>query len=249
MGGLDFSRRSTEREIIDDLALDRDQMDEVLSNLGVVNRYLGGYSTTLGALDRLVPRGDEPVRLLDVGAGGGDMARRLVEWGRERGQRVTVTSVDLSHAAAAYAREALGDTDEATVVEADVFALPFPPESFDVALCALFLHHFPQEEAARLLEVLYGVSRYGVVVNDLHRHPLAYAGIWSLTRLLGASPIVAHDGPLSVLRAFARDDFADLSARTGLPMDVTWHWAFRYRVVIPKDPNGPARTNARVAHG
>lgn len=235
----DFSQRSREREIIDDMALDATEMAGVLRDLGVVNRYLGGYSTTLDAMARLVPPGSGPVRVLDVGAGGGDMAKRLVAWGRARGRRVEVVSVDLSYGAVVFERDALGGLSEASVVQADVLALPFASGSFDVAICALFLHHFEQPFAAKILSAMFDVSRYGVVVNDLHRHPLAYAGIWTLTRLLGANPIVQKDGPLSVLRAFRRDDFEDLARETGLELEARWRWAFRWQVLIRK--NGEAR--------
>ena len=231
---MDFSRRSAEREIIDDMTLDRESMAGVLGELEAVNTWLGGYATTLSALPRLLPPGGGPVRLLDVGAGGGDMARRLVEWGRERGRRVEVVTADLSLAAVEYARDRLAGYPEVSVVQADVFALPFADASFDVALCSLFLHHFDEAGAAAVLRSLHAASRRGVVVNDLHRHPLAYAGIWALTRLLGASPIVRNDGPLSVLRAFGRDDLRALSRATGLPLEVRWRWAFRYQVIIPK---------------
>ena len=46
----DFSRRSTEREIIDDMTLDERTMADVLRELAVINRFLGGYATTLSAL-------------------------------------------------------------------------------------------------------------------------------------------------------------------------------------------------------
>ena len=232
---IDFSRRSTEREIIDDMSLDEAAMARVLGDLEVVNRYLGGYATTIGAVADLVGPGDAPVRVLDVGAGGGDMARRLVAWGRRCGRRVEVVSVDLSHGAVAFARDALAGVPEASVVQADVLALPFAPETFDVAICALFLHHFEQAQAAKILRAMFDASRRGVVVNDLHRHPLAYAGIWALTRLLPASPIVRNDGPLSVLRAFRRDDLDELARATGLPLDARWRWAFRWRVTIERE--------------
>ncbi len=230
----DFTKRSREREIIDDMALDAAAMADVLRDLGVVNRYLGGYSTTLDAMARLLPAGHGSVRVLDVGAGGGDMARRLVAWGRARGRRVEVVSVDLSYGAVLFERDALGGLAEASVVQADVLALPFAAGSFDVAICALFLHHFEQPFAAKILRAMFDVSRYGIVVNDLHRHPLAYAGIWTLTRLLGANPIVRKDGPLSVLRAFRRDDFEELARETGLELEARWRWAFRWQVLIRK---------------
>lgn len=233
--GFGFGQRATERELIDDMSIDAREMDRVLSNLAVINRYLGGYATTVRAFERLAPAGDETIRVLDVGAGGGDMARRLVEWGRVNGREVRVVTCDLNFAAAGFASRSLEDCPEATVVQADVLALPFRERSFDVVMCSLFTHHFPTPVVAEFLKAMHSISKCGVIVNDLHRHPLAYAGIWLLTRLFPASPIVRHDGPLSVRRAFVRDDLDEIERATGLPMKVSWRWAFRWQVVIPRD--------------
>lgn len=162
------------------------------------------------------------------------MARRLVAWGRATGRDVRVVTVDLNRAAASYARRALADETRAFVVQADVLALPFAESSFDVVTCSLFAHHFPTPVVARFLAEMHAIARRGVVVNDLHRHPLAFAGIWALTRLLGASPIVCHDGPLSVRRAFVRADFRELARMTRLELSVRWRWAFRWQVVVAK---------------
>ena len=229
-----WSHRSYEPEIIDEMTLTGAAMERVCRELGVINRWLGGHATSLDALRRLLPPGDSPVRLLDVGGGGGDTARALVEWGRSRGRRVEVVVVDLNPTATRFARDQLADCPEASFVQADVLALPFPACSFEVAHCALFLHHFRDEMAARLLRAMYAVSRYGVVVNDLHRHPLAYAGIWAVTRLFRASEIVQHDGPLSVLRAFRREDIDGLASEAALPVEAHWRWAFRYEMLIRK---------------
>lgn len=238
MTAAGFKERSTEREIIDDTALGAAEMSRVLRNLAMVNRYLGGYRTTIDAVRRLLPRAQTVVRVLDAGAGGGDMARRLVDWGRATGREVRVVTCDLSYEAAAYAASSLSDLDRASVVQADVMDLPFRDGDFDVVVCSLFTHHFPTPAVAKLLVSMHGISRYGVVVNDLHRHPLAYAGIWLLTRILPASPIVRHDGPLSVRRAFVRRDFAEIERRTSLKLDVRWRWAFRWQVVARRGADG-----------
>ncbi len=239
--GSGFRHRATEREIIDDMTLDASDMDRVLSSLAMINRFLGGYATTIRAFERLVEPGDSVIRVLDVGAGGGDMARRLVDWGRANGRDVRVVTCDLSFAAAAYAAKSLAGLDGASVVQADVLALPFRDRSFDVVMCSLFAHHFPTPVVARFLVAMHGISRRGVIVNDLHRHPLAYAGIWTLTRVFPAGPIVRNDGPLSVRRAFVRDDFDELERLTRLRFTVRWRWAFRWQVVIPRDAG--AETN------
>ena len=94
---------------------------------------------------------------------------------------------------------------------------------------ALFLHHFHGDDAVRLLREMDRVSRLGIVVNDLHRHPLAYAGIWALSRLLRMTPVVQHDGPISVLRGFHKAELPALTQAANLPPpDLQWRWAFRW---------------------
>jgi len=238
---LGFRHRATESEIIDDMSLDAAEMERVLGNLAVINRYLGGYATTVRAFEKLVPPGDSVIRVLDVGAGGGDMARRLVDWGRAHEREVQVVTCDLSFAAAAFAARSLAGTGEASVVQADVMALPFRERSFDVVMCSLFAHHFPTPVVARFLVAMHAISTRGVILNDLHRHPLAFAGIWALTRILPASPVVRNDGPLSVRRAFVREDLAELERLSGLSFKVRWCWAFRWQVVIHRDAHTEVR--------
>jgi predicted nuclease with RNAse H fold len=76
----------------------------------------------------------------------------------------------------------------------------------------------------------------GVLVNDLHRHPLAYVGIWALSRGLGMARMVQHDAPMSVRRGFRRRELEALAEKASLPSpSVRWHWAFRWTLsTIPR---------------
>jgi len=78
--------------------------------------------------------------LLDVGCGMGRFAEVATRWGAR------VVGVDLS-AAAEVAAKNLADRDF-VAFQADVFALPFAPESFDVIYSIGVLHHTPDCEAA-----------------------------------------------------------------------------------------------------
>jgi len=78
--------------------------------------------------------------VLDVGCGMGRFAEVATRWGAR------VVGVDLS-AAAEVAAENLADRDF-TAFQADVFALPFAPESFEVIYSIGVLHHTPDCEAA-----------------------------------------------------------------------------------------------------
>jgi hypothetical protein len=47
--------------------------------------------------------------------------------------------------------------------------------------------------------------------------------------------MIRNDAPLSVLRAFQREDFRRLALEAGLPEPcIRWHWAFRWCVLFRK---------------
>ncbi len=78
--------------------------------------------------------------VLDVGCGMGRFAEVATRWGAR------VVGIDLS-AAAEVAAKNLPDRDF-VAFQADVFALPFAPESFDIIYSIGVLHHTPDCEAA-----------------------------------------------------------------------------------------------------
>jgi 2-polyprenyl-3-methyl-5-hydroxy-6-metoxy-1,4-benzoquinol methylase len=78
--------------------------------------------------------------VLDVGCGMGRFAEVATTWGAR------VVGIDLS-AAAEVAAKNLADRDF-VAMQADVFALPFAPESFDIIYSVGVLHHTPDCEAA-----------------------------------------------------------------------------------------------------
>ena len=69
-----------------------------------------------------------------------------------------------------------------------------------------------------------------IIVNDLHRHQLAYLSIVVLTRLFSRSVMVRNDGPLSVRRAFRMDELAGIARRAGI--DARVYRSFPYRLVL-----------------
>lgn len=79
--------------------------------------------------------------VLDVGCGTGRYAEVASRWGAR------LVGVDLSSAAEVAARN-LAERESVTVFQADVFALPFAPESFDFIYSIGVLHHTPNCEQA-----------------------------------------------------------------------------------------------------
>ena len=226
--------RSALPEMMDAPSVPDDQVDRALKELSAINRWLGGHRVSRLGVARLIGSvpSDQPVSVLDVGAGGSDLPRALAPLGR----RFEVTSLDLNFHACLRAGE---QSPPVAAVNGSAFSLPFRDRSFDIAHMSLFMHHCTDAEAQTLLVNLSRVARRGIVINDLHRHVIAYAGIAMLTGIFSRSALVRNDAPVSVLRGFLRSEIHTLLP-PGLESStsISRHWAFRWCVCIPLTEKG-----------
>ena len=216
-------------EILDQPQADPERLRHSLEHVAQVNRFLGGNRGILRALRALLPKGG---RVLDVGTGSGALPRTIVEWARKSGRPIRVTAVDVHPQTLEIAREACGAYPEIEVQQADALRLPFQRGAFDVAVMSLTLHHF---EGADELQVLRELGRVGrtVLVSELERCWPNYLG----ARLLAATwwrsnAITRHDGPLSVLRAYAPAELRQTAHNAGLTdAGVQRHFFFRLQLI------------------
>lgn len=219
---------------MDDFSITDARLEKALENLRQANRWLGGHASLRSALAPLVHPGAR-LRLLDVGTGAADAPAHLVQWADARGAHLEVVAVDANPATADYARRLLDRwlpphlRARVRVDVQDALALPYAEGAFDGVTAALFMHHFDREKAVALLHEMQRIARRGLVVSDLHRHPVAYYGLKALGAVMPVSPMFRHDGPLSVLRGYTRGELQELARAAGLgTVSIRWHWAFRW---------------------
>ena len=210
-----LAHRTLEREIMDDHVPPQEVVDEVYRFLGGINKWLGGVRATLRHFERF-SHGWEPgqrLRVLDVACGGGDMGRALVAWARRRGVHLEVVGLDISRSALSVAQRR-GDLSRLRFVTGDVHRSPFRDGTFDYVVCALFFHHLSDEEVVRTIQLFARLSSRGIVINDLVRGWRHLFWSWLFTRPF--NPILRHDGPLSVRRAFCPRELVALARRSGV---------------------------------
>jgi 2-polyprenyl-3-methyl-5-hydroxy-6-metoxy-1,4-benzoquinol methylase len=238
MWGLpDLASRSEKLELMDDRSITGGELIETLTQLRWINRLLGAAWPTLEGVSCLWRRAGQPARLsiLDIGAGSGDVNRQLLSWAARHKIQLNLTLVDIHPATCGVAAAYYRDEPRVQVIQSDVFRLA--PHHADIVTASLFLHHFPAGQVPAVLQTMQQTARLGVVVNDLHRHWLAWASIWAATRLLSQNRLIRHDAPLSVRRGFRSADFSRLQALPELAgLTYAWRPLFRYLVIIPKDP-------------
>ena len=228
--------RSTQLEIIDrPERISSREMDVVLKELRLVNRWLGGRAACLKALSPflldLSRTHNRTVHVADLGAGSADISVALVTWARQNRVPLRVTSLDVNPGVCRTAYRRTSEYPEIQVVCGDVHSLPIRPKSVDIVLCSAFLHHFSDRQLIRILQRLRHHTRSFILINDLHRHKVAYWAIRLLTRLFSRSPIVQNDGPLSVMKGFRRQELDRACRSAGLTeVTIKWRWAFRWVV-------------------
>lgn len=213
---IDFSRRVSPRELPELMDGDCSYEDfrDCLRSLETVNRWLLGYRSTLAWLERL-PRGQrDPVHIVDVGSGGGDLLRQIAGWARRRGIAVQLTGIDLNPYAARAASESAPKELGIEWVTGD--ALEYRPKKpIDVVVSSLLAHHLEDEQIVTLLRWMEAKVKVGWFINDLERAE------WS-SRMFGLVRwhwLVRHDGPVSFQRAFRKEDWVRLLAAAEVPRE------------------------------
>lgn len=203
-------RRRPAAEELDDERLPSEEMARSLRDLDLVNRRWGGSRALENFLAGKLSGQAGRIRILDVGAGSGDVTRRLAKGLRERGLDAAAVAVDLQwrHLAAGRRPGAL----PLPVATADAFHLPFAAGSFDWVVSTLLFHHLSPEENERFLRELARVACSGFAVLDLRRHvvPLLFVSIAG--RLLFESRVSVADGVASVRQAYTRPEAAAIAA-------------------------------------
>ena len=215
---------------MDQPGLDAVEHARALRGLGRINRVSRSDATLWPAILGLAAgSGAEPIRILDLACGGGDVPIALARRAARRGLEVQIDGCDVSAVAVGIARAAAADGGvPVRFFERDALADPIP-EGYDVVTCSLFLHHLGEDEAVRLLRKMAGAARRLILVNDLLRSRLGYVLAWAGCRLLSRSTIVHHDGPVSVRSAYTLTEVRELAERADLEdVRLTRHWPRRF---------------------
>jgi ubiquinone/menaquinone biosynthesis C-methylase UbiE len=223
-------RRIDSPELLDSADYPPEEATRSLLDMGRVNRWFGGVSTSLELVKRVAAKtGRQEFSLLDVAAGFGDVpklvARRLVRHGIAL--QVTLLDIARSHL-----------LPHGRSVVASALALPFCEDSFDLISCNLFAHHLEPEELKQFIREAARVSRSAVLINDLIRDPLHVALAYAAYPLL-QSPASRHDGVASVRRSYVPEELREMIAsafpQASMPrVETSRHYLFRMGVIVWK---------------
>jgi hypothetical protein len=196
---LTLSRRYLQPEILDELSVDDPSAIQSRRDLQKVNTFMGHTRTVMRAMRAT----ETPPRLIvELGAGDGTFLLRIARRLRaEAGTRAVL--IDRRPSISAATRQGFKAAGwDVEICESDVFEwLCRPhPETADVTVANLFLHHFREGELAHLLN-LSAQQTKRFVACEPRRSRMALAGA-SMLWLIGCNDVTIHDADVSVQAGF-----------------------------------------------
>jgi 2-polyprenyl-3-methyl-5-hydroxy-6-metoxy-1,4-benzoquinol methylase len=232
---MNLKFRATQPELLDNLECQGEEVSQNLRELDFINKWLGGNALSISILKAYFknrPSSSTPSRFLDLGSGSGDLAHQCHLLLQKKGQAYTV-GIDANPFMCDYANT-YHKEENLTFRCLNIFDAQELPEH-DIFHACLILHHFTEEELINVFQKLKKETKELVIINDLHRHPLAYYSIKWLTQLFSKSEFVKHDAPLSVAKGFKKKELEKVILAAGWKpeqIEIRWRWAFRWAICL-----------------
>ncbi len=212
-----------------------EEYDDCLHKLGIIGTVFGSDAATLKAFHALPVT---PQSILDVGCGGGAFTVKLAQ----NFPQARVVGIDIVPEALVAAQthqlsqehKSAHEFKNLSFEHREYPQLAEPEKSFDVVTATLVFHHLNDDNLIEFLRAAGTIARKAIIINDLHRHPLAYAAFWLIAPLF-KNRMIRNDGLLSIKRGFTRAELKKYLQAAGFApgsYKIRWRWAFRWIVTV-----------------
>src|SRR5258706_9293776 len=135
------NQRLRRHEFMDDDGVDPRELDRALRFIRRVNSLFGYTRSIIKHLERFSRnwQKNQRIDIVDLATGSADIPRAILKWADKKNFNIHIVAID-RHPITTRTAASSGSDPRLTIIQADVFALPFADASFDYALTALFLH-------------------------------------------------------------------------------------------------------------
>lgn len=202
--------RSLHSELVDDLPPEHPGAIQTRRDLRLLNTLMGHTGILTRALKRTFPK-KFPSRIVEIGAGDGDILLRVARRLAGSWYNVDVVFVDLQDLLQNDTKADFASLNWGVrVVKSDVFEwlTNTANEKTGVVLANLVLHHFSDAQLTTLFAAAAQKADAFIAVEPRRGNwPLFWANRLSL---IGCSPVTCHDAPVSVLAGFRDRELSSL---------------------------------------
>lgn len=205
------------------------RLERTYAQFPLINAVVSGWRRNYSRYVRPVLSAQGGGTVLDIGSGGGDLARALARWARKDGLAVQVTGIDPDPRAHAYA-ESRPTAPGLTFRAAFSSQLVAEGQRFDVVLSNHVLHHLDAAAFEGLLTDSQTLARGLVLHSDIERSPWAYALFSAGTLPFFHGSYIRADGLTSIRRSYTAAELASaVPARWETRRQRPWQNLLLYR--------------------
>lgn len=206
-----YGKRQFEPELMDDPACDREMLYRTLRQFERINALVTPNRSLARALILDDMQRGETRRLLDIGAGGGDFARWIVDRAREESKELSVVCVDHDSRVCDYCLAMCRGYPE---IETRCAGFREVDGQFDYVFSNHLLHHLSDSETLALLDHTRAITTRLLLMSDLRRVGWAEHGFRLLATVAFRNSFARTDGTASIRRAYRFNELASIVAES-----------------------------------
>jgi len=227
------SRNVTDREAMDLPGADLDTLHRTIRQFRLINMLFSASRRLLREHFFKIMERDKQrhYSMLDLGAGGCDIAVWCAREARRRKLSLRITALDNDSRILPVALQAIRPYPEISFHVGTALELG-NMDMFDFCFSNHVLHHLTLEEIILLLQQALSHTRLALVMNDLRRSRWSYLACSLLFPLLRRNSFICDDGKLSIRRGFTSAELTELLCTAFADNQLRVLEVFPARVVI-----------------
>ena len=233
---INLKKRHKSKEFLDDTSQGFEVHHEAYEQLEFINKYTYYYTPILNAVKaawkKHKKKSKEPIRILDIGFGNGDVLRKISDWSKKNKIPVILTGVDINPWSEKSARIMTPKKTNIRFLITDVFNHR-PRKKHDLIISTQMLHHLSDEKIVKLIKWMTKNSNIGWFVLDLHRHLIPYYFVKYAFKIVKLNKMMQHDAITSFSKAFTSNDWKNYLNKSKINLkkvSIKWHVSFRYGI-------------------
>ncbi len=195
-----------------------------------INRLISGWERIYRKdLYPVISRSKNPVTILDIGCGGGDILRILQNLCRSDNLEVNLTGIDPDPRAAEFLKQRT-DGNDIRFLQTTSGELTQQNRSYDIVISNHLIHHLTREQLSTLCKDAEQLAGRLILFSDIERSDLGYLGFSALAPLLFSNSYIVPDGKISIKRSYRKGE---------LQKELSSGWKverrFPFRLVVAKN--------------
>ena len=208
--------RSSDKEKLDDLNLHGEPLYKALQSLEWVNRWFGNHRSVVKAIHSIYKKEEKPLRIIDLGCGGGDLALAVAKSLQKQKIKFTITGIDGNTNTIAYAQKKCVAFSKIIFLQADILSSQFSIQPCDILISSHFMYHFTGDGLVNFLKNNLSAISTAFIFSELKRNRLAMCLFKFSSFLMPISKLAKEDGLLAIKRSFSEKEWLAILKQAGI---------------------------------